>query len=175
MELTGTDYILDAGELLTEAPAKSWIEAGLDHGVPDTSASTFAELEADAAMGGPGSDAEVTLGAIRTVISEVVADAEAVFEGYARAYYALPLAPLDPAAASWIKRFAWLRMQARKDFVTEADLNSRIRELRIEAGELAGMPARMVSVLLESEAGGESVAAYGTAERRLSRETLRGF
>lgn len=168
INLTSTRYLLNTDDLLAGWDEKSWIEVADDRQAPDSSVSSFAELAAAAASGGPASDAQKVHDHIINVLSRDARSSEEIVESFCLGIYILPLTPCDGVAKTlmldWMRHTAKVRhdLYRNPDAViqVEAALNSRGRMIRSEMTRLSATRGDLGSN------ANEAIAAFGGDLRR---------
>lgn len=168
IDLTSTRYLLTTDDLLAGWDEKSWIEAADDRQAPDSSVSSFAELQAAAASGGPGSDEEKVRDSIIGVLSRDARASEEFVESFCLGIYLLPLSPVDGVAKTLMLDHMRHTARVRHDLYRNPDtiiqvenaLNSRGRMIRSELTRLSSSRGDMGS------GSNEAIAAYGGDYRR---------
>lgn len=167
MDLIGTRYVTNTDAFLAVTDEAHVIEAADDDANPDTDARTFAELEAAADEGGPGSDAEKVRDAIRIVVSEAVKDAERRVESAGTGVYVIPYNPIDPAVVAWSLDWSWFRLRMRHQMIRPEDEPGIRSSLLRELNAIGNGDTRLSSLTAEDGGGpSDAISAYGTAERR---------
>lgn len=166
--LTSTRYLLTTDDLLAGWDQKSWIEVADDRQAPDTTVSSFDELQSVAVSGGSGSNAEKVRDQIIAVLSSDARSAEQWLESFCLGIYSLPLSPCDGVAKDLM--LAWMKHQCktRHDLYRNPDtqlqaengLINRAKFIRTEMTRLTASrpdPGQNLN---------DSIAAFGSGLRR---------
>lgn len=166
--LTATRYLLTTDDLLAGWDQKSWIESADDRQTPDTSSSSFDELEAAAVAGGPGSDAEKVRDQIIAVLSADAGEAEGWVESFCTGIYALPLFPVDRIATALMLDWMRHRMRSRHDLYRNPEMQIAAERSLITRGTyLRNEMTRLTAARTGQGANlNESIAAFGSDTRR---------
>lgn len=174
LALTGTNYVTDTDALLSVADEKLIIEAADDRKIPNTTAKSFVDLQANAVAGGAGSDPEKVRDQVLATISAVVKDAEAEINGYAQAFYIIPLNPVDPYIKSLTADWSWYNLLRRRSmYRTESDRIAAEKQLISRAMRILDQSVPLTAVVLPQGSGAdEMIYDFGYADRVAYREPL---
>jgi hypothetical protein len=170
LTLAGTRYLLTVDDLLSGWDEKSWLEAADDRKMPDTTVSSFVELEDAATGAGAGSDEEKAMNDIIAVLSTEAVKAEQWSESFCVGIYVLRLNPVDGTFMDLVLDRMVHRMKIRHGmYKNNEDKNAEEKALTTRGNYIRTEVTKLTSARPGQGLGGnESIAAFGSDDRHSS-------